>query len=87
MFFRSESVHNALRWLGWLVGIGVGNQGGSKSLALLIAGSLIAVNTVPETWDIRLGITRKWAYAYSCMFFVAYLFMNGNDSVFLYYQF
>lgn len=87
VFFRADNVHSAWRWLGWMVGVGAGSRGGPVSLALLIAVCLIAVNAIGETWDFNLKITRKWAYAFSFMFFVTYLFMNGQESVFLYYQF
>lgn len=87
VLFRADNIHSALRWLGWMAGIGTGTQGAPVTLALLVAACLAAINTVPEAWDLRLGGTRKWAYAYSLVFFVAYLFMNGKDSVFLYYQF
>ena len=49
--------------------------------------SLVAVNTLPETWDIRFGIRYRWAPAYALGFLLAYLFVNGRHSVFLYYQF
>lgn len=87
VFFRSPSLHFAVDWFHHLLTyspgpvVDTGRTLGWLSLAL----SLIAF--APETWDLRLGVRRRWAVAYGFGFALAYLFMNGNPTVFLYYQF
>jgi alginate O-acetyltransferase complex protein AlgI len=87
VLFRSDSVAMATDWLGKMVGINAGTDGPAAGLLLLVAACFLAVNLLPETWDVRFGVRRRWAVVYSLGFFVAYLFMNGKKSVFLYYQF
>jgi alginate O-acetyltransferase complex protein AlgI len=87
VLFRSDNLAMARDWLGKMVGINAGRGGPAPQLLLLIGGCFLAVNLLPETWDIRFGVRRHWALVYSLTFFVAYLFMNGKKSVFLYYQF
>jgi hypothetical protein len=48
---------------------------------------LMVVFFVPETWDLRFSTRKRWAVVYALAFLVTYLFMNGTESVFLYYQF
>jgi len=48
---------------------------------------LVMANVLPETWYIRFGTRIRWAVAYAAAFVFAYLFMNGQQTVFLYYQF
>jgi alginate O-acetyltransferase complex protein AlgI len=67
--------------------IGAGTQSVPPPLIVLVALCLVAVNTVPETWDIRFGIRFRWAPVYALGFLLAYLFVNGRHSVSLYYQF
>jgi hypothetical protein len=52
---------------------------------LAIAG--FGICFLPETWDIRFGTSRKWAPVYAAGMLMAYFFINGSDTVFLYYQF
>lgn len=89
VLFRSHDFTMAQVWLGKMVGIGVdhGAQPIGKSLLCMIAVGMVAVNILPETWDLKFGTRRRWAVAYAAVLFIAYLFMNGRDSVFLYYQF
>jgi hypothetical protein len=70
-----------------MFGVGAGSEGPSALLVALVVLALVAVNSVPETWDIRFGTRYRWATVYAVCFFFAYLFVNGRDSVFLYYQF
>ena len=49
--------------------------------------ALMVVFFVPETWDLRFSTRKRWAVAFALAFLVTYLFMNGTESVFLYYQF
>jgi alginate O-acetyltransferase complex protein AlgI len=87
VLFRSENLHMAVTWLGKMAGIGAGPDSGFLSLVPWVAGAFVAVNVLPETWDIPFGARRRWAMVYALGFFVAYLFVNGRQSVFLYYQF
>jgi alginate O-acetyltransferase complex protein AlgI len=87
VLFRSDSMDMAGQWMARMLGIGGGTQSVPPSLIVLVALSLVAVNTLPETWDIRFGIRYRWAPAYALGFLLAYLFVNGRHSVFLYYQF
>jgi len=56
------------------------------ALAWVLVG-LMVVFLVPETWDLQLSNRRRWAVVYALVFLATYLFMNGTESVFLYYQF
>jgi hypothetical protein len=53
----------------------------------LVLVCLLLVNCVPETWDVEFRSSRRWVTAYAVAFVIAYLFMNGRESLFLYYQF
>ncbi|MBI3637864.1 MAG: MBOAT family protein [Candidatus Rokubacteria bacterium] len=87
VFFRSDSLTTATDWMKKMIGVGVGSVTAPEALILWVIGALIIVNTVPETWDIRFGLTPRWAAIYGAAFFLAYLFMNEKRTVFLYYQF
>jgi alginate O-acetyltransferase complex protein AlgI len=87
VLFRSSSLGMAAHWMGAMVGVGEGGQGVPPPLVVLVVLCLVAVNTVPETWDIRFGIRYRWAPVYALAFLIAYLFVNGRNSPFLYYQF
>jgi alginate O-acetyltransferase complex protein AlgI len=87
VFFRSPTLGFSLRWFKALVTFAPVPVPGAARAAgwLLLALGLIAF--VPESWDLKLGTRRRWAVAYAFAFAVAYFFMNGNPTVFLYYQF
>jgi alginate O-acetyltransferase complex protein AlgI len=87
VFFRSTSLHMALVWLGRMAGASGGTQDASMRLGLWTLFCFGAVNTLPETWDIRFGVRLRWAVAYAVCFIFAYFCMNGNQTTFLYYQF
>ncbi|WP_216327533.1 MBOAT family O-acyltransferase [Deinococcus aestuarii] len=87
VFFRSESLPMALDWLGKMVGVGTGTGDIPQTLMVMCVLCFVAVNTLPETWDIRFPKTVRWAPVYALGLFLAYLFMNGANSTFLYYQF
>ena len=42
---------------------------------------------IPETWDWKFGSRPRMAVVWAMTFVCIYFFMNGTDSVFLYYQF
>ena len=85
--FRAQSMRMAFEWLGKLAGVGVGADGPPVALIWWAGAGLIAVNVVPETWDFRFGTRRRWGLVYALGMLVAYCFMNGRQTVFLYYQF
>jgi len=87
VLFRSTSLDMAGHWAARMLGIGTGSQSAPTALVVLVAMCFIAVNIVPETWDIRFGTRYRWAPIYAIGLFLAYLFVNGRNSVFLYYQF
>jgi alginate O-acetyltransferase complex protein AlgI len=87
VLFRSDSLGMAWQWMARMVGIGAGTQGVPFPLVALVALSMVAVNTLPESWDVRFGTRYRWAAVYALGFFFAYLFVNGRNSPFLYYQF
>jgi alginate O-acetyltransferase complex protein AlgI len=85
--FRSTDLAMAGEWLGKMAGFGEG--GGAVPAALLawVVVGLALVNLVPETWEIHFGTRLRWAPVYATAFLIAYLFVNQQPSVFLYYQF
>ena len=87
VLFRSTSFAMATDWLSHMTGLASGPDTPPAALLAWIIAAFIAVNVLPETWDFTFPPRRRWAIAYAAVFFVAYLFMNGNHTVFLYYQF
>jgi len=89
VLFRSSSFHMAIVWLAKMAGLGAQGTGGpSIRLVVLLALSLLASNTMPASWDFRFRPTPRWAFASALCLFVAFLFMNGRETVaFLYFQF
>jgi alginate O-acetyltransferase complex protein AlgI len=86
VLFRAESLSAAGTWLGAMLGGATGAPAPVPLLVWVVFG-LIAVNALPETWELRFGLTQRWAVLYALGFVVAYLFMNERKTVFLYYQF
>ncbi len=87
VIFRAPTLQAAGVWLQGMAGLGAGMEGPPARLIVWIALCLVAVNAIREPWQLRLGATRAWALAYAVAFFVAYLAINGRNTVFLYYQF
>jgi len=85
--FRSSSLSMAGAWLAKLAGQGAGDGTVPAALVLWVAVGLLLVNLAPETWDLRFGTRLRWAPVYAAAFLIAYLFVNQQASVFLYYQF
>lgn len=87
VFFRSTDFYMATSWLKQMfLPTSLSWNVSPVSVAWILCG-LIVVFFVPETWDLRLSYSKGWAVAYGFGFVVTYLFMNGTESVFLYYQF
>jgi alginate O-acetyltransferase complex protein AlgI len=87
VFFRSTDFHMASSWLGQMFLLSTGSWNVlPKAMAWVVFG-LMVVFFVPETWDLRFSTRKRWAVVYALAFLVTYLFMNGTESVFLYYQF
>lgn len=87
VFFRSTSFRMAFHWLKTMATPSGISMAGLASTAGWVAVGLLAVVLLPESWDLRFPTRRRWAVAYALGFFALYLFMNGTESVFLYYQF
>jgi alginate O-acetyltransferase complex protein AlgI len=85
--FRSTDLPMAGVWLGKMFGVGAASGEVPALLVAWVVTGLILVNVAPETWDIRFGTRRRWAPVYAAVLLVAYLFVNQQPSVFLYYQF
>jgi alginate O-acetyltransferase complex protein AlgI len=90
VFFRATSFTMAKGWLKSMFTIR-SMHGATftidSMLIVWISVALLAVAFLPETWNLKFGTTRRWAGVYAAGFIVAYLFMNGTNSPFLYYQF
>jgi len=88
VLFRSSDFHMAAVWLTKMVGLGPSGATGVSAffLAVLLV-CVAASNVLPASWDFEIRPTVRWAAACAVSFFVAYLFMNGRETVFLYYQF
>ena len=87
--FRATSWDMCSTWLRAMFGLA---EPGLRAhahinLVFLCALCLFLVNTIPETHRIKIPLRIRWAVAAAAIFFVAYLFMNSQDSVFIYYQF
>ncbi len=88
VLFRSTSFTMAVEWLKRMAGMAARGTGEIPAqLVAWVLVCLVAVNVIPESWDIRFGTRLRWAVVYAMAFFAAYLFMNGQQTVFLYYQF
>ena len=87
VIFRSTDFAMAGLWLGKMLGLGAGQGVVPAALVLWVVVGLLLVNLVPETWEVRFGTRLRWAPVYATAFLVAYLFVNQQQTVFLYYQF
>jgi alginate O-acetyltransferase complex protein AlgI len=88
VFFRSESLSMALGWLGKMAGIGsAGASTFSIALPVFVLVCFLLIHALPETGQIEFPTSRAWITVYATAFVVAYLFINGRERVFLYYQF
>jgi alginate O-acetyltransferase complex protein AlgI len=87
VIFRSSDLSMAGVWLGKMFGIGAGTGVVPAALVAWVAVGLLLVNVVPETWDVQLSPRLRWAPVYAMVFLIAYLFVNQQPTVFLYYQF
>jgi alginate O-acetyltransferase complex protein AlgI len=87
VIFRSTDLPMATVWLGRMFGIGAGS--GVVPLALVgwVGVGLVLIHLVPESWEVQFGTRLRWAPVYATGFVVAYLFLNQQQTVFLYYQF
>jgi alginate O-acetyltransferase complex protein AlgI len=86
--FRSSDFSMAAAWLSKMAGFGTaGTQAVPLGLIVLCGMCLLAANLLPASWDFPYKSTRRVALACALTLFVAYLFMNGQETVFLYYRF
>ena len=87
VFFRSTSFQMAISWLGQMfLPTTISWNVLPKAMAWVAFASLV-VFLVPETWNLHFSTRRRWAVVYALALLFTYLFMNGTESVFLYYQF
>ena len=90
VFFRATSFRMAGGWLRSMFTAGPARDAAlpiAPMLPIWIGIALAVVMFLPETWNFRFGTTRRWAAVYAAGFVLAYVFMNGTNSPFLYYQF
>lgn len=88
VLFRSTDFHMASVWLAKMAALGTpGTIGATIPLVTTIAICLVASAYLPSSWDFEFKPTLEWAAASAAGLFAAYLFMNGLETVFLYYQF
>jgi alginate O-acetyltransferase complex protein AlgI len=87
--FRARSWDMCVTWFKALFGLaepGLRAQVGVNLLLLCVV-CLGLVNLVPETHEMKIPRRIGWAIGAAVLLFIAYLFMNRQESVFLYYQF
>ena len=87
VLFRSENLSMAMGWFQTMLGLGGGAASGGLVLGALVALGVVAVNIVPETWDIPFSARRRWIVVYAALFAASYFFINNREMPFLYYQF
>jgi alginate O-acetyltransferase complex protein AlgI len=87
VFFRSADFHMATSWLGQMFLPATLSWSVLPKTAAWVAFGLMVVFAVPETWDLHFSYRRRWAVVFALAFLFTYLFMNGTESIFLYYQF
>ena len=90
VFFRATSLRMAAGWLRSMFTVGLSREFSLPAAPMVLGWigiALFAIAFLPETWNFKFGTTRRWAGLYAAGFLVAYLFMNGTNSPFLYYQF
>ena len=87
VLFRADNFSMAASWLKKMFGLETGAVSAPPALWLWIVGCLLAVNLLRDTWHYSFEARPRWSYAFALAFFVVYLFMNGRETVFLYYQF
>jgi alginate O-acetyltransferase complex protein AlgI len=87
VFFRSTDFHMATSWLRQMFLPTTVSSDISPIALAWVAFGLAVVVSVPETWDLHFSVRRRWAVACALGFVFTYLFMNGSETVFLYYQF
>lgn len=87
VFFRSTDFHMAISWLGQMFLPQTISWNVPPTAMAWVIFAMMVVFFVPETWDLRFSTRKRWAVAFALAFLVTYLFMNGTESVFLYYQF
>jgi alginate O-acetyltransferase complex protein AlgI len=87
VLFRSTDFHMAALWLAKMAGFGSGTVGPPLRLMVLLPLCFMASNILPASWNFEFKPTLRVAAVSAAGLFLAYLFMNGRETVFLYYQF
>lgn len=87
VIFRSPDLTTAGVWIHRMLYPSCIVSHWSIGLTILLGFCTYAVIFIPEVKDINLRISTRSAILMGFLFFMSILFMNGHDSVFLYYQF
>lgn len=86
VLFRSDNLPMAGRWLSAM--FQPDNAGSfAPRAAAWLAVAAAWVLLVPESWEIKFPTTLRWAPVYAAGLLLAYYYINGTESVFLYFQF
>ncbi len=87
VLFRSTDFGMAMGWLERMFTPGPWDVGAHGTTVGWIVLGLVSIAFVPETWDFKFKDHPAWAFVWAACLLGVYLFMNGAESVFLYYQF
>ena len=87
VFFRSPSVRSGFVMLQTMAGLRRGGLVPEWPLIAWIVLCLFVVNVSPEPVDISFSDRWTWAAVSAGAMVLGYLFMNGTETPFLYYQF
>ena len=87
VIFRSTNFTMAWSWLQRMFVPTAGVDTGLGRSLLWTAIAMAWAWLIPETWDWKFGMRQRLAVVWAMTFVCIYLFMNGTESVFLYYQF
>lgn len=88
VLFRSTDFRMAAAWIQRMLGMGgAGTVSPPLGLVLAVALCILTSNLLRSSWEFPFKPTLRLAAVSAVGLFVAYLFMNARDTVFLYYQF
>ncbi|MEO8593016.1 MAG: MBOAT family O-acyltransferase [Candidatus Solibacter sp.] len=87
VIFRANNLTGAVYWLRKMFLLEGGGEGAPAVLWMWLIACLVAVNATRDTWHYRFAPRPRMSWALALLLFVAYLFINGHETVFLYYQF
>ncbi len=86
VLFRSDNLPMAGRWLQAMFQLDTIGTLAPRAVAwMAVAATWVLL--VPETWAIKFPTRLRWAPVYAAGMMLAYYYINGTESVFLYFQF